>query len=79
MTPASSGSPSAPASTVSTEADKTLKTAFDCDILTLARDAKQHAYGAQNNAHGIVDPMDALYRPLAIRDVQGALSATSNR
>lgn len=77
MTLASSGSTHVSALPASSEADRTLKTAFDCDILTLARDAKQHASQARHKAIGTVDPMDALYRPLGNRDVQGALTARS--
>lgn len=77
MTPASSGSTTASLSSVPANAEKTLKTAYDCDILTLARDAKQHAWQAQHNAVGTIDPMDALYRPLGSKDVQGALTVKS--
>lgn len=73
MTFASSGHKTNGAPTVSTDAHKTLKTAFDCDVLTLARDAKLHASQALHNTAETVDPLDALYRPLGNKDVQGAL------
>lgn len=79
MTQATSGSSQFSALSASTATEKTLKTAFDCDILTLALDAKQHAAKAQHNAIGTIDPMDALYRPLGSKDVRGALTATSGR
>ncbi|GAB5508754.1 MAG: hypothetical protein Rhims3KO_01550 [Hyphomicrobiales bacterium] len=79
MTQATSGSSQINAPSASTAAEKTLKTAFDCDILTLAKDAKLHATKAQHKAIGARDPMDALYRPLGSKDVRGALTATSGR
>lgn len=75
MTPASSGSTPACSLSASSDADKTLKTALDCDILTLARDAKLYAFQAQHKAIKAIDPMDALYRPLGSKDVRGALTA----
>lgn len=79
MTQAISGSTNPSAPSAPATAEKTLKTAFDCDILTLARDAKLHAAKAQHKAMGKMDPLDALYRPLGSKDVCGALTATSGR
>lgn len=79
MTQAISGSINPSAMPTATSAEKTLKTAFDCDILTLARDAKLHATKAQHKAIGAMDPLDALYRPLGSKDVRGALTAALRR
>lgn len=59
-----------------TDAMPTVKTALDCDILTLARDARAHAESAHNQAGTHHDPMDALYKPLANKDVACVLKAT---
>lgn len=79
MTQATPGATDSSALSASTGAEKTLKTAFDCDILTLARDAKLHAAKALHKTVKSIDPMDALYRPLGSKDVRGALTAKSGR
>lgn len=77
MTLATTGSNETRATSPAAEADKTLKTAFDCDVLTLARDAKQHASKAMDNANGATDPMDSHYRPIGSKAVRSALRAGS--
>jgi hypothetical protein len=59
----------------STDATPAVKTAFDCDILTLARDANAHAEGARTKAADQRDPLDALYKPLGNKDVACVLKA----
>lgn len=51
------------------------KTALDCDVVTLARDLRAQAreLKSQDDSMTKSDPMEALYRPLGIKDVQGAL------
>ncbi|MEQ8656624.1 MAG: hypothetical protein RIC24_04850 [Hyphomicrobiales bacterium] len=52
-----------------------VKTALNCDILTLARDARAQARGAHTKAAMQCDPLDALYKPLGNRDVASVLKA----
>ncbi len=55
--------------TARTETPPSVKTAFDCDILTLARDTHAHAEAAARKAAVAPDPMDDLYKPLGNKDV----------
>ena len=80
MTLASSGSYSDLTADPSEPTDRATagpKTALDCDVVTLARDLRAQAreLKSQDACTTQRDPMDALYRPLGIKDVQGARSA----
>ncbi|WP_375571027.1 hypothetical protein ABWH92_00155 [Ahrensia marina] len=57
------------ATSYGTDTAPSVKTALDCDILTLARDARAHERGAHNKAAEKRDPLDALYKPLGNKDV----------
>lgn len=58
-----------------TDTAPSVKTALNCDILTLARDARAYARGAHNKAAEQRDPLDALYKPLGNKDVACVLEA----
>lgn len=58
-----------------TDTAPSVKTALNCDILTLARDARAHARGALDKAAEMRDPLDALYKPLGNKDVASVLEA----
>lgn len=82
VTLASSGPVSAMTNDVQEPTDRTVagpKTALDCDVITLTRDLGAQARGLKAQTAGTVrhDPLHALYRPLAIKDVQGALCTAS--
>jgi hypothetical protein len=59
----------------STDATPSVKTALDCDILTLARDARANEQRARTRAAQMRDPLDALYKPLGNKDVACVLKA----
>ena len=54
--------------------DRTVKTALDCDVLTLASTTKANAKAASRATRVQNDPLDTHYRPLGNRDVQSVLN-----
>lgn len=54
--------------------DRTLKTALDCDVLTLARTTQAHARAATRRSVRPADALESLYRPLGNRDVQSVIN-----
>ncbi|MFK7793690.1 MAG: hypothetical protein AB8B88_13590 [Devosiaceae bacterium] len=62
----------------SSSAEHIVKTFLDCDILTVARDARAREQGARRKAGTAHDPLDALYKPLGNKDVASVLQATGH-
>lgn len=67
----------------SSDTDHTVKTALDCDILTVVRDAHAHEEAARKRAFEAdleaADPMDKLYKPLGNKDVACVLNAAHHK
>ncbi len=78
MTAQANGANSTP-HTASASANYAVKTALDCDILTVVRDAHAHEEAARARLHVHNDPMDALYKPLGNKDVACVLNAANRK
>jgi hypothetical protein len=65
--------------TASASADYAVKTALDCDILTVVRDAHAHEEAARARLHARNEPLYALYKPLGNRDVACVLNAANRK